>query len=228
MRLLYPEAREGEPAELYRLDPRPGAPAGRPWVVVNMIATVDGAVAVEGRSGGLGGPVDRAVFHALRAAADVVLVGAGTVRAERYGPPKVPGLRIAVVSNRLELDWSWPLFGEGRPIVVTTRTSGPVPSGVDAVRAGDDRVDLPAALAALAERGARVVLCEGGPSLNGSLLEHDLLDEVCLTLSPMLAGGRGGRMALSAEAHLRRLQLVHAATADDGFLYLRYARPEGS
>jgi 5-amino-6-(5-phosphoribosylamino)uracil reductase len=228
MRVLYPGAGEAEPRALYELEPPAGRAAARPWVVVNMIASVDGAVAVDGRSGALGRAGDKAVFQALRDQADVVLVGAGTVRAERYGPPRRHGLRIAVVSARLDLDWGSPLFTSGRALVVTSEGAGDVPGHVPVLRAGDDDVDLRGVVAELGRGGARIVVAEGGPTLNGHLLQADLVDEVCTTVAPMLAGGRSGRLAVSDTPHLSPLQLRQVVTDDDGYLFLRYARPEGS
>jgi len=225
--VLYPSdgpRRAVDPAALYA-DParrRPGR--ARPWVLANMIASVDGAVAVDGRSGPLGGPTDRAVFSVLRGLADVVLVGAGTVRAERYRPPRRPELRVAVVSRRLDLDWSSDLFRSGRAFVVTTTEAGPVPDHVEALRAGRDEVDLAAALGELGRRGGEVVLCEGGPSLNGALVVAGLLDELCLTVAPLLVGGTSGRVAVGPAAPLQGLAVAHVATADDGYLFLRYLR----
>jgi riboflavin biosynthesis pyrimidine reductase len=187
MRRLFPEPAEGiAPLDAYADLP----PAeGRPAVRLNMIASVDGATAVDGTSGGLGGPADRRVYLALRALADVVLVAAGTVRAEGYGPPALPdelaaarrragrgpGPRIAVVTRSLDLDWDADLFvradPRARPIVLTTSDApaagrAPAERVAQVLAAGEGSVDLGGALAALGEGGARSVLAEGGPSLN--------------------------------------------------------------
>src|SRR4051794_27284250 len=138
-----------------------------------MISSVDGATAVDGLSGGLGGPADRKVFAALRALADVVLVAAGTVRAEHYGPGGVP---IAVVSGSLGLDWDTPFFTAAthRPIVITHRRA-PADEAMrasrvaDVIVAGESQVDLARALELLGEQGFGLVLAEGGPSFNGAL-----------------------------------------------------------
>jgi 5-amino-6-(5-phosphoribosylamino)uracil reductase len=103
-----------------------------------------------------------------------------------------------------------------------------VPDGVPVLRAGAEQVDLAVALAALGGQGSRVVVAEGGPSLNGDLLQAGLVDELCLTVAPVLAGGRSARVAVGASAARHDLTLVHVATADDGYLFLRYARAEGS
>jgi riboflavin biosynthesis pyrimidine reductase len=190
----------------------------RPWVLVNMIASLDGAVALGERSGGLGGEADRRVFFHLRALADVIVVGAGTARAEGYGPPSKAGQRIGVVTRRANLDWSAPLFASGAGFVITSEDAPAVP--VDAVRAGHGAVDLAGALAQL---DAPVALCEGGPTLNGDLLAADLVDEWCLTVAPLLAGGRAGRAAVSGHEHPSPFPIAHLFE-EDGFLFLRALR----
>jgi riboflavin biosynthesis pyrimidine reductase len=222
--LLYPPpARRIDDVLTAYADPGRAAVGERPWVLVNMIASVDGATAVQGRSGGLGGPGDRAVFHALRDLADLVLVGAGTARAERYGPPRKAGQRIAVVTRSANLDYGGPLFTSGAGLVVTTASSPELP--VETIRAGGDEVDLAAALAALRRRhGTTIVLCEGGPSLNGDLLAAGAVDEWCVTLSPRAAGGDAARLARGTVAVDAPLTLAHVLT-DDGFLFCRYVRP---
>jgi riboflavin biosynthesis pyrimidine reductase len=203
----------------------PVAP-GRPAVRLNMIASVDGSTTLAGVSGGLGGPADHALFAVLRSLADVVLVAAGTVRAEGYGPSSTP---IAVVSRSLRLDWDTPFFTAplARPILVTVAQAPPdrlarAAEVADVVVAGDRDVDLAAALAQLAERGWRAVLAEGGPTLNGQLATAGLLDELCLTLSPRLAGGDAKRILdgprLEGGAGMRLCSLCE----QDDFLFLRY------
>ncbi len=191
---------------------------GRPWLLVNMITSLDGAVALGERSGGLGGPADQRVFFHLRDIADVIVVGAGTARAEGYGPPRRPGQRIGVVTRRANLDWSSPLFASGAGFVITTLDAPDVP--VDAVRAGHDQLDLAEALRQL---DGEVALCEGGPTLNGDLLAADLIDEWCLTVAPLLAGGGAGRAAVSPVEHPSGFQIAHLLT-EDGYLFLRALR----
>jgi len=228
----------------------PAAP-GRPGVRLNMIASVDGATAVDGKSGPLGGPPDRAVYRLLRAFADVVLVAAGTARIEKYRPARryeeyvaarrargqadVP--RIAVVSRRLDLDWDSPLFRDAaEPTIVITTTDADA-DGLGRARAhahliatgtGGD-VDLAAAVAELGALGARHVLAEGGPSLNGALAAADLIDEVCLTISPKLAGGSAKRILAGPDLPPLDLEL-RSLLEEDGFLMARYRRirtPDG-
>ena len=199
--------------------------SGRPAVRLNMIASVDGATTVGGVSGGLGGRADQALFAVLRSLADGVLVAAGTVRAEGYRPSATP---IALVSRSLRLDWDAPFFTApiARPILITV-TQAPADLRAraaelaDVVVAGDHDVDLAVALAALAERGWRNVLAEGGPTLNGQLAWAGLLDELCLTLSPRLAGGDAKRILSGPHLPDTALRLC-SACEQDGFLFLRY------
>jgi riboflavin biosynthesis pyrimidine reductase len=219
--------------------------ADRPRVLCNMVATLDGLITVGGRSGPIGGPGDHALFHALRTVVDAVLIGTGTLRAERYGRlvrrPERRARRAALglvedplailITRRGELPWSAPLFEapEQRIAVV-----GPA-AGLDPpahVRARIDVIDMPvptpaAALRAVHEaHGVRAVLCEGGPTLNRSLLGDGVLDELFLTLGPLLAGGgepdalrvlAGDAVEPPARAELRSV-LRHG---DE--LFLRYA-----
>lgn len=212
-------------------------------VRMNFVSSIDGAATVRGRSAGLGGDTDRAIMQVLRALCDVVLVGAGTVRAEGYGGTQVEGAdaalrrdrglppqpRLAVVSRALDLDPSHAFFAEAvtRPLVVTCADS---PADVrealsrvaDVIVAGEASVDLSAALDALADLGLRHVLSEGGPHLFGSLFAAGLVDEMCLTLSPRLVGGDAGRIMRGAPEAPRDMHLKHALE-DDGWLFLRYA-----
>lgn len=230
MRRLHPDPADPvDPADVYG-DPPEGE--GRPGLRVNMIASADGAVTVDGRSGGLGGAGDRAVFHALRARADVVLVGAGTVRAERYGPPRGDRPpRIAVVTRSCDLDWDAPLFAEPttRPLVVTVAGAPPdrlarAGEVADVVVAGAEDVDLPRALRLLGDRGARAVLCEGGPSLNGRLAAAGLVDELCLTVAPLLAGGDARRIVAGPALSPPPAMALASVCEEEGYLFLRYRR----
>ena len=225
----------------------PERPEG--WVRFNFVASADGAATVQGRSGGLGNAADFRVLHLLRRLADVLLVGAGTIRAEGYGGDLVgddgrtwrlehglsPHPPVAVVSGRLDLDPGAPLFTEAvaRPIVVTTVQADAerrraLARVADVVDAGEATVDPVAAMRALAERGLVRVLSEGGPTLLGSFQQADTLDDLCLSLSPVLVGGTAPRIAVGAGEHLRRLQLAHVLEGE-GLLLLRYvATPSGA
>jgi riboflavin biosynthesis pyrimidine reductase len=200
--------------------------AHRPAVRLNMISGVDGATAVGDVSGSLGGPADRQVFGVLRALADVVLVAAGTVRAEHYGPSDVP---IAVVTRTAQLDWQSPFFSQAKakPIVLTVddapaenlRRAAQV---ADVVIAGSGGVDFGRALAELGARGYHQVLAEGGPTLNGQLALAGVIDELCLTLSPTLAAGSSKRIIAGPDLPMPTSLGLHSVLEDDGFLFLRY------
>jgi len=226
------------PAEDFYRDPPDG-------VRVNMVASLDGAAAFNGRVRPLSDAVDHQLLRALRTYADVVLVGAGTIRAERYGPAVLTeeqsryrlerwGLDtpppIAVVTRTGNLPLDTPLFtGEVRPIVVTThRTAterGPALGEVaDIVVAGDDTVDMPALITAFRDRGFRRILCEGGPTLLHDLVIHDLVDEMCLTVAPRLAGPQPLQSTTGPPLGAPRTLSLHHVLTHDDFLYLRYGR----
>jgi riboflavin biosynthesis pyrimidine reductase len=239
LQALRPPA--ADPLALYRDAPR--APTDeRPWVLANFVAGVDGAISVEGRVGALSSPTDKVVFRLLRSLADVVLVGAGTFRAERYAPSRLadhlrawrerhgkpPVPPIAVVSNSLDLDLEAPVFTdtEVRTLVVTTAASDPrvrerVAEVADVVVAGESLLDPATALRGLRERGHEVVLCEGGGVLNAELLAAGLLDELCLTVSPHVGGDPSRIVADAPRIPLTGLRLAHVL-ADGDELYLRY------
>ncbi|MER5390570.1 pyrimidine reductase family protein [Saccharopolyspora sp. NPDC002686] len=218
----------------------------RPWVRVNFVSSLDGAATVQGRSRGLSSPVDQRVLRLIRELSDVVLVGVGTAMTERYrgikrtevsterraqlGLSEIPP--IALVTKHASLPPESPLLTDTLvpPIVLTTeaapaqRRAELADAGADVVVTGDEDVDLLAALAALDERGLRRIGCEGGPTLFGSLIDQDLVDELCLTLSPMLTSGDAGRIAAGTglgSAHRMRLESVLHA---ESLLFARYAR----
>jgi riboflavin biosynthesis pyrimidine reductase len=224
VRQLFPEAFGSvEPLDVYRDLPVVG---GRPAVRLNMIATVDGAASVDGLSGGLGGSADRRIFAALRSLADVVLVAAGTVRAETYGPGPLP---IAVVSGTLRLDWDTPFFTAAthRPIVITHRRA-PAAEAMkaskvaDVIAAGESAVNLARAVGLLGERGFTNILAEGGPSLNGALATAGVLDELCLTVSPHLGSGDAKRIITGPPLAPAPELTLRTVCEEDGFLFLRY------
>ncbi|MEM8705561.1 MAG: dihydrofolate reductase family protein [Actinomycetota bacterium] len=248
MRQLLPTPLDAvDPLTLYPHDERP-RPADRPWLMANMVASVDGAIAIDGVSGGLGGDGDSMVFRAVRASCDWIVAAAGTVRAERYRIPRPtpetatireaqgrsPAPRLAVVSASVDLDPDLPLFadqrdGEAKPLVITGANP---PAERMAALEGlaewhhgvDDRPTALEILQALGERGADVVLAEGGPTFNGQLVNAGLVDELCLSISPHLVGGGSSRIvnngldAIPADLRLDRL-LEH-----DHALFARYLR----
>lgn len=217
-------------------------PTDRPWVRANMVASVDGSAVREGRSEGLSGAADKKVFGVLRGLCDAVLVGAGTARVEGYRGLKArstyadvraelgqaPAPRLVVVSRRLELDPTSELFaGDERTVVVTHRSSNEgtrkrLAEVADIVVAGEDTVDLPAVLDELTGLGLGRVLCEGGPSLLADLAGCGRLDELCLTVSPLVVGGAGSRVLSGPGIDLDMpLRLAHLLE-DDGVLLGRW------
>ncbi|MCP2095518.1 MULTISPECIES: pyrimidine reductase family protein [Actinosynnema] len=232
-------------AELERLYDHP-ADLDRPWVQVNFVASADGAMTVDGRSGGLGGAADQKVFALGRDLADVVLVGAGTASAEGYrgvvagkaraerrarlGLAPIPP--IAVVSGRCSLEPDSPLLTDTLvpPIVLTTseaparRRAELSEAGADVVVAGESSVHPALALRALDERGLRRVDCEGGPALFASLIAADLVDVLCLTVAPLLVAGGAGRIGAGVPSAVPRGMELSSALHDEGYLMLRYAR----
>jgi riboflavin biosynthesis pyrimidine reductase len=200
------------------------------------VASADGAVTVKGRSGGLGSAPDRQVFGVLRRLADVVLAGAGTVRAEDYRGARLPTFGtdtpppVAVVTGSADLDPASRLFTDTAvaPIILTLASA---PSGRReqlAAAGGDvvvlERLTPDLVLAELGRRGLHRVLCEGGPSLFGDLVAADAVDELCLTVAPLLTGGTAGRISRGPEGGLpRSLELV-GVLHEAGILLLRYQR----
>jgi riboflavin biosynthesis pyrimidine reductase len=211
---------------------------------MNFVTSVDGAATVAGTSGGLGTAGDTRIFDLLRDMCDVILVGANTVRIEGYTQPEYPEVRrkrrksfglaevppYAVISESLNLDPASPLFTEADPrTIVITHGGGDsarqtaLSEVADLIVAGTDRIDLPEAVAQLAGRGLNRVLCEGGPHLFGSLLAANLVDELCLTISPRLAGAGPMRIIAGEPIPDRAWPLTvgHVLT-EEGALFLRY------
>ncbi len=218
------------------------------WVRANMIASLDGGATDDGKSGGLGGPGDRVVFDLMRQHADVILVGAATVRTENYsgaqftptqrqarqrrGQAEIPP--IAVLTNSAMLDHDAKLFTrtEVPPLIITCSDSlaeararlGAVAEVIDASRDRPDRADPATALKALADRGLVRVLVEGGPAILGLLIEQDLLDELCVTIAPVLVGGAADRIATGTGQVRTQMRCAHLLTDETGYLYARYVR----
>jgi len=233
VRELLPQtsADVGDLAATLRADERM-AP-GRPWVLANMVSTLDGAASLDGRSGGIGGDGDRALFAAVRSLADLIVVGAGTARAERYGPA-ASGARIAVVTSSLDLPDDLPLFeaarqGRAHPIVICPASSPQerrdhLAGFAEVVTVDGDGVAPADIVAAATVAGARVVLCEGGPSLLAQFVAADLIDEWFVTIGPMVASGTAPRILTGSGQDLRGVALSRV-WEQDGTLFLRYLRP---
>ncbi|MEV7095603.1 pyrimidine reductase family protein [Amycolatopsis sp. NPDC051045] len=222
------------------------ADLSRPWVQVNFVASADGAAEIDTTSAGLSHAADRKVFLLGRDLADVLLVGAGTVRAEDYrgvvaGAKRLERRRrlgfvgvppIAVVTRTADLDPASRLFTETAvaPIVVTTDTADTralEAAGAEVLRAGEEDVDLPRALGLLAARGLRRIDCEGGPALFARLVAADLVDQLCLTVAPLLVAGPAGRIAAGAAPAVPRRLALASILVEDGFTLLRYRRDAG-
>ncbi len=249
---IFPSASDGSaPVDddaLLNLYARPAGFAG-PWVSFNFVASVDGAATVEGRSGGLGNATDQHIFQLMRRHADVIVVGAQTIRTEGYGGELLDdegqrwrldrGLAahppLAIVSGSLDLDPGLPVFTDApvTPMVVTI-ASAPVArraalSGVaDVLDAGTDTLDAVALVATLAARGLVNIHSEGGPGLLGTFQSAGLVDEMCLSLSPLLVGGPAGRVARAkTQGDPQEMRLAHVLEVES-MLFLRYLRSTSS
>jgi riboflavin-specific deaminase-like protein len=243
VRRLLPEPAETTVAEqLHELDLQSLAQPERPYLVLNFAATLDGRAAIGGKSGPIGSRTDMEMLQRLRTRADAVMIGAGTMRAERYGRiVSDPNLRAyrertgltpdplaVLVSNRLDLPWDATLFTDGGgSVVVFTASEDEAPetaTPVTLVR-HPDGVDLGAAMKWLRdEQGIKSVLCEGGPTLHGRLREEGLADELFLTIAPKLAGGEAPRILEGALVDVVELELAWLLESE-GELFARYRAP---
>lgn len=242
MRRLLPDPAETTPAEqVAELDLVAAALDARPYVITNFALTLDGSATIRGRSGPIGSDADTAMLVALRTTVDAVMIGAGTMRAEHYGrvvgdPAKRQrrerlGLPhdplMVIVSGSLDLPWDAPLFtgGGGRVLIATASESDPPPTATSVrVVRHPGRVDLAALLEQLRrERGVRALLCEGGPTLHGQLIEAGLVDELFVTHAPKVAGGAGPGLVVGLSAGERGLELAWLLDEPrTGELFARY------
>jgi len=245
---LYPERRDTSPegfAAGLRLGDR--APARRPYMALNMVSTLDGKATIEWRTKPLSTELDRRLFHQLRTQVDAVMVGAGTVRAERYGritkndelrqrrvsEGLAPDALAIIVSARLDLPADLPLLQEPEQEVVIATGSDAVLQGtaarIEYFRTGDD---LPFLMARLREeRGVRSVLCEGGPTVNSYLLAAGLVDELWLTLNAKLIGGAAALTIVAGRDLVEPAELELVSVAEGGvdlFTRWRLAAPTGT
>jgi riboflavin-specific deaminase-like protein len=240
VRRLLPDGAETTVAEqLAELDLRELAHPDRPYLMLNFATTLDGRAAISGKSGAIGSDTDTEMLQRLRTRVDAVLIGAGTMRAERYGrivsDPDMRAYRESagltpdplgvLVSNRLELPWDAGLFtdGGGEVVIFTAseeeppETATPVtlirhPGGVELDRALKWLLD---------ERDIKSVLCEGGPTLHGRLREGGLADELFLTIAPKIAGGEGPRVLEGALADIDQVELAWLLESNSE-LFTRY------
>ena len=241
MRRLHPApAEEVDTFEAYAVPEVTG-----PHLRANMVTSIDGAAAVEGRVGVLSGRADHDLLHELRALCDVLLVGAGTIRAEGYGPLRpseeqrarrtAAGLaevpRLAVLTRTLSLDLAAPVFARATapPLVLTTERApadrrAAAAEVSDVLVVGERDVDLSAALHALADHGLPRILSEGGPQVLAELFAADLVDELCLAVAPLVTAGADLRITAGPRLpEARQLRLGHVLEKDE-FLFLRYTR----
>ncbi|MET7855963.1 pyrimidine reductase family protein [Streptomyces sp. NPDC005318] len=253
MRRLFPvtdqtPASEGGEWSLDALADAYAYPAGdSPWLRANMVSTLDGAAQHDGRSQPISCDADMRIFGTLRGLADVVVAGAETVRAEGYRPARArdafaarraaagqgPAPAIAVVSGSLDLDFSLPLYVSPLvPTLVLTGAGAPAErieaarkAGAEVVIAGEgSRVDPARAVRELAERGLKRQLAEGGPRLLGQFVAAGVLDEVCLTFSPMLTAGDAQRIAGGPSVEVPERFALTSLLEEAGFLFSRYRR----
>jgi riboflavin biosynthesis pyrimidine reductase len=219
-------------------------PLHRPWVRVNFVSSVDGAVEINGLTAGLGSPPDKRVFDVLRELADVVLVGAGTVRAERYGGVvlsteaqdrrarrgQAPIPPLAVVSSSARLDPAGPLFVDTvvPPLILTTsdapqdRRERLIRAGADVAIVGSSTADVGQVLHQLGSRKLLRVLCEGGPHLLGTLAAAEAVDELCLTITPCLAGPGAARIIAGSMLPEPAALKLQTMLVENDVLMLRY------
>ena len=240
VRRLLPDAAEITIAEqLAQLDFKPLALTERPYLILNFATTLDGRAAIGGRSGPIGSATDMEMLQRLRTRVDAVMIGAGTMRAERYGRivpnPQLRAYRertllahdplAVIVSNRFELPWEAGIFtnGGGRVVIFTASDQEPPETATPVkVIQHPGGVDLERAMEWLRkERGIRSVLCEGGPTLHGRLREAGLADELFLTIAPKIAGGEGPRILEGALADIDNVELAWLLESESE-LFARY------
>jgi riboflavin-specific deaminase-like protein len=231
------------PEQVIQLDLISSAPEGRPYVVTNFAVTVDGKATLHGRSGPIGSQKDTEMLVCLRTRVDAVMIGAGTMRAERYGRPIAdPGKRgrrerrgfsqdplLVIVSGRLDIPWDAPVFEDrgARVLIFTTSDAEPpeTVAEVRVVRHDGPGVNLADALAYLrSRRGVRALLCEGGPRLHAQLIDAALVDELFVTHAPKLAGGDGPSLAVGLPELERPLEVAWLLN-NDGEIFARYRVP---
>lgn len=240
MQLIHPERLPTSPEELAAgLRLAALAPPGRPYLGLNMVSSLDGKATIDWRTKGLSSELDRRLFHNLRTQADAVMVGAGTVRQERYGrivkseelrqkridEGLVPDPVAVIVSARLDLAADLPILNAPEQrVVIATGSDATLPglgAQVEYVRSGDD---LPRLMAHLDEaHGVRTVLCEGGPTLNSHLFAADLVDELFLSLNPKVAGGAAALTIVAGRELVEPAELELVSVAEgDGDLFTRW------
>ncbi|MHA7269906.1 pyrimidine reductase family protein [Arthrobacter sp. HLT1-20] len=244
---IFPNAAVLSDAELEAelLAPANGVSAATPWVSFNFVSSIDGAATVDGLSGQLGNAMDQRIFTQLRQNAHVILVGAQTIRAEGYGgellSPAAQQWRsshglpahppLAIVSGTLNLDPGMEVFTDApvRPLVLTLESAPAAPRRAlarvaEVVSVGKDSLDVELLRAELGARGLHRIHSEGGPTLLGTFAAADMVDELRVTVSPLLVGGPAGRIAHGIGGHLPRTMTLDSILKADSMLFLRYTR----
>lgn len=232
-----------DPLNVY-IDDQRLAPSNRPYLLLNMIASLDGASTIKGLSGGLGSAADQRILVALRACCDWILVGSGTAKAERYRPPRMnpaavdrrsqlgfeAAPRLAIVTASGKLDPSIPALihpNQPKTLIICGKQANHqhlAELNAEVVWLPTPRPKPQEVLGVLYERHAKVVLCEGGPSWNASLLSAGVIDEICLSISPRLVGGTAGRVVAGTQERLPTNMALQRVLVEDGYLFTRYIR----
>ena len=222
MRQLLPTTRDTvNLREIYGA-PRSRHSSGRPSIGLCMVMSIDGSTVVEGKSTLLSNPADRDVLIALRSAAETIVVGAGTIREEMYEVPSKKGLRVGVVTRTGKMDLNTNLFKSGVGFLVMPEDAKQPDTEFDLeiVRAGKGNVDLQLAMSQLP---GTFVQLEGGALLNASMFAANLVDEINLTISPMVTGADSPRLANGAPPLHSDYEVAHILE-DNGFMFIRYLR----
>ncbi len=222
MRQLLPVASDAVNVRQIYGAPRARHSSGRPSIGLCMVMSIDGSTVVEGRSTLLSNPADHDVLVALRSAAETIVVGAGTVREQMYEAPSKKGLRVGIVTRTGKMDLNTNLFKSGAGFLIMpedTKTPD-ADFDIDIVRAGQGSVDLPVAMSRLP--GSFIQL-EGGALLNASMFAANLVDEINLTISPMVTGADSPRLANGAPPLHSDYEVAHILE-DNGFMFIRYLR----
>ena len=246
MKQIFPDEGEVDPISVYNNDARQPLKS-RPWVLLNMVNSIDGFISFEGRAGGLSGPADKSIYQIIRGLADIILVGAGTVRAENYRPPRTPEgalaefresrgqqkrPRIAVVSGELNLDPEMGLFSENlpedKPPLIYTKSGSVEKNGsnfssfAEVIDFPGEELDISKILEDILKQNGKIVVCEGGPTLNSKLLPAGLIDEFCLSVAPRAVGGETFPLLLEQAVDSPTELSLDRVLFEDEFLFCRY------
>ena len=246
MKQIFPYESEVDPIEVYNNDIRETFES-RPWILLNMVNSVEGFISFEGKAAGLSGPADKNIYQIIRGLADIILVGAGTIRTENYKAPRTPEgtlaefresrnqekrPRIAVISGELNLDPEMGLFAENHPedkppLIYSKNASlekngSLFSSSAEVIGFQEDELNILKIVENLSKQKAKIVVCEGGPSLNAHLLAADVIDEFCLSISPRAVGGEISAPLLEQPVDSPTALSLDRIILEDEFLFCRY------